>query len=131
MIDECVAPIIDLLHKIDDDLWVRIEKGEKIIAEEERKGLSADHEFVKNCRFFLSSLKVLKVQITACVAILNEEIDLMAQEGSNLVIAKRVDDKAMTLLKNCIDYCEVFIEKKASSQRPSDWKVIFGEVKKA
>ena len=121
MIDDCVSVAITELQRQDSSLSERIAKGEQIIAEQ-----GQDMEFVNRCKSLLTALKILKMQVNACLDILENKCDFIVQEGSTLCIAKTMDDKAKALIKKNIEYCDVVMERKETAINEDTWNVFFG-----
>jgi hypothetical protein len=134
VIDESVAPVIKQLEVLKASLDERMVKGRKIVQDEQAKKPFQDVQFIESCEHLLNALDILTLQVDACIEILNENIDLIAQEGDNLLICKRTDAKAMELFRRCTEYCDVIITKqepnKLQMNMSSEWKIAFGNIKK-
>ena len=85
--------LLTAVIKMDADLEVRMAKGRAAIDKEE------DLQKKKVYQAFYNFLLVWKTRVSTCRDILDQSVVLIIQEGEDLVVAKRVDDKVKELIK--------------------------------
>lgn len=121
MIDECVKPILDSLEDMNISLSERINKGEELI-----KNKEGDDKFIRDCQTLLNNLTTLRLQVQVCIDVLNDRMDLIAQEGNAICVARHMDDRAKEVINKAFEYCDVVVQREASPKQAVQWNTFFG-----
>lgn len=127
MIDESAIPALEELTKLSRELLVRMTKGKDIIEQARKNG---ENDFADSAEVLLNALGALRVQVTTCIAVLDDQMDVIAQEGTTLVIAKHTDLEALQTIRNASQYVEMIMEKKPTKlvNGEKDWNLVFRQV---
>jgi hypothetical protein len=133
MIDEMAIPAMSALSALTKSLVVRITTGEGLVQEEKQKR-NPDVQLLDSCGKLLVALKALKVQTDTCIAVLDDQMDVIAQEGDVLVLAKHTDLKALEAIHAAASYVEMVMEKKPQvvirPEKEQDWNTVFKPIYK-
>lgn len=127
MIDESAIPALEELTKLSRELLVRMTKGKDIIEQARKNG---ENDFADSAEVLLNALNALRVQVTTCIAVLDDQMDVIAQEGTTLVVAKHTDLEALQTIRNASQYVEMIMEKKPTKlvNGEKDWNLVFRQV---
>jgi hypothetical protein len=127
MIDESAIPALEELTKLSRELLVRMTKGKDIIEQARKNG---ENDFADSAEVLLNALDALRVQVTTCIAVLDDQMDVIAQEGTTLVVAKHTDLEALQTIRNASQYVEMIMEKKPTKlvNGEKDWNLVFRQV---
>jgi hypothetical protein len=129
MIDESANPAMFELTSLYESLLVRVTKGKAIIEEEQRKQ-NPDMNFIQSCNALMDALKALRVQVSTCIAVLDDQMDVICEEGSTLVIARHSDLQALETIRNAAQYVEMIMEKRPTTLVTGDkpWNLVFKQI---